>query len=82
MTAPKTPPPPSMPTESPKVPTAGAGGPRLPTFGKLPRPFEPNLTAAHAPAHCLCTWTWTPALGGPDRPFAMKFRNRACPVRH
>lgn len=49
---------------------------------KLPAPFAPGLTAAHPPAHCLCTWTWTPAIGGRDRPWAMKFWCRACPHRH
>lgn len=49
---------------------------------KLPPSFAPGLTAEHPVAHCLCTWTWTPEIGGKRKPFAMKFWNRACPVRH
>ena len=49
---------------------------------KLPPPFAPGLTAAHPPAHCVCTWTWTPGIGGKHFPFAMKFWNRGCPIRH
>lgn len=49
---------------------------------KLPVPFAPRLTAAHPPGHCFCAWVWCPQRGGPERPFAMKFWNRSCPVRH
>jgi hypothetical protein len=49
---------------------------------KLPPPFAPGKTAEHPPAHCLCTWTWTPAIGGKREPWALKFWNRGCPVRH
>lgn len=49
---------------------------------RLPAPFAPGVTAEHPPGHCQCAWTWTPSRGGPDRPFAMKFWNRSCPVRH
>jgi hypothetical protein len=51
-------------------------------MGKLPSPFEPGLTAPHPPGHCLCTWTYTPQIGGKQYPWALKFRNRACPVSH
>jgi hypothetical protein len=49
---------------------------------RTPNPFASRLTAEHPPAWCLCSWTWTPSIGGREKPFAMKFWNRACPVRH
>ena len=49
---------------------------------KIPAPFAPRLTAEHPPAWCQCCWVWAPRQGGPDRPFAMKFWNRCCTIRH
>jgi hypothetical protein len=49
---------------------------------RSPVAFGPKINAAHPVAHCLCTWVWCPSIGGKDKPFAMKFWNRACPRQH
>lgn len=49
---------------------------------KLPPPFAPQVTAPHPVAHCLCTWVWAPAIGGKENPFALKYWNRVCHIKH
>jgi hypothetical protein len=49
---------------------------------RLPLPFAERVVAEHPPGHCMCIWVWAPAIGGWDKPFALKFRHSMCLVRH
>jgi hypothetical protein len=46
----------------------------------FPRPL---VKMAYIPSGCLCSWGWTPDLGGTKTPFVLKYvHNGYCYTRH
>lgn len=44
-------------------------------------PFpQPTEKRKRLPNACLCTWAHSPAMGGKETPFVLKFIYRLCPV--